>query len=52
LGNPDKARAFFERITRELKGTVYEQRAKSFLENKPETKAVDYFACSGCHVEQ
>jgi hypothetical protein len=51
LGNPDKARTYFERITSDLKGTVYEQKAKAWLENKPEAKAVDYFACSGCHVE-
>ncbi len=51
LGNPEKARGYFERITRDLKGTVYEQKAKAWLENKPEAKAVDYFACTGCHVE-
>lgn len=51
LGNPDKARTYFERITRDLKGTVYEQKADAWLENKPEAKAVDFFACSGCHVE-
>jgi len=51
LSNADKARGYFERITRDLKGTIYEQRAKAWLEDKPETKAPDYFACSGCHVE-
>jgi len=51
LGNPDKARSYFERITRDLDGTVYERKAKAWLENKPEAKAVEYFACSGCHVE-
>jgi len=51
LGNPDKARRYFERITRDLEGTVYEGKAKAWLENKPEAKAVEYFACSGCHVE-
>jgi tetratricopeptide (TPR) repeat protein len=51
LGNPDKARTYFERITRDLKGTVYERKAKAWLEDKPEARAVDYFACSGCHVE-
>jgi len=51
LGNPDKARGYFERVTTDLKGTVYEQKAKSWLEDKPESKAVDYFACTGCHVE-
>jgi len=51
LGNPDKARSYFERITRDLKGTVYEQKAKAWLEDKPEAKTAEYFACSGCHVE-
>ena len=51
LGNPDKARSYFERITRDLEDTVYERKAKSWLENKPEAKAVEFFACSGCHVE-
>lgn len=49
LGQDDKARPYFERITRDLKGTVYEQRARAWLDGKPETKAADYFACSGCH---
>jgi tetratricopeptide (TPR) repeat protein len=51
LGNSEKARSYFERITRDLKGTVYEQKAKAWLANKPEAQAVDYFACTGCHVE-
>ena len=51
LGNANKARGYFERVARDLKGTVYEDKAKAWLENKPETKAVEYFACSGCHVE-
>jgi tetratricopeptide (TPR) repeat protein len=51
MGNPDKARGYFERITKELKGTVYEEKAKAWLESKPEAKAVEFFACSGCHVE-
>ena len=51
LGNPEKARTYFERIASDLKGTVYEQKANAWLENKPEAKAVDYFACSGCHVQ-
>jgi tetratricopeptide (TPR) repeat protein len=51
LGNTDKAHGYFERITRDLKGTVYEQRANAWLQDKSEAKAVDYFACSGCHTE-
>ena len=51
MGDKEKARGYFERIVKDLKETVYEQRAKAWLENKPEAKAADFFACSGCHVE-
>lgn len=51
LGDRDKARGYFERITRDLQGTIYERRATAWLEDKPETKDPEYFACSGCHVE-
>jgi hypothetical protein len=51
LGDQGKARGYFKRITRDLKGTIYEQRAQSWLENKAEAKAADYFVCSGCHVD-
>jgi hypothetical protein len=51
MGNPAKARGYFERIAKELKGTVYEERANAWLEGNPEAKAAAFFACSGCHVE-
>jgi hypothetical protein len=51
VGKTDKARGYFERITRDLKGTIYEQKAKAWLEDKAEAKAAEYFSCSGCHVE-
>jgi len=51
LGNTDKAHDYFGRISRDLKGTIYEQKAKAWLEDKPESKPAEYFACSGCHVE-
>jgi tetratricopeptide (TPR) repeat protein len=51
LGNADKARGYFERVTRDMKGTIYEQKAKAWLEDKPEAKKAEYFACTGCHVE-
>ena len=51
LGNNDKARGYFERIATELKGTVYEQKAKAWLEDKPEAKKPGFFNCSGCHVK-
>jgi tetratricopeptide (TPR) repeat protein len=51
LGDKEKARGYFERITNDLKGTVYETRANAWLQNKPEAKATDFFACTGCHVD-
>jgi tetratricopeptide (TPR) repeat protein len=50
LGDNNKAREYFERIARDLKGSVYEQKANAWLENKPEAKAPGFFNCSGCHV--
>jgi hypothetical protein len=50
MDNPEKARAYFERVTRDMKGTLYEQKATAWLEGKPESKAPDFFACTGCHV--
>lgn len=50
LGNADKARAYFQRITGELAGSVYEQKAQAWLGNKPEAKSPAFFNCSGCHV--
>jgi hypothetical protein len=51
MGSKDKARGYFERIVRDLKGTTYEQKAKAWLEDKPEAKATEFFTCTGCHVE-
>jgi tetratricopeptide (TPR) repeat protein len=51
MGNTDKARGYFERITQQLKGTVYEEKATAWLGGKPEAKDAGYFACTGCHVE-
>jgi tetratricopeptide (TPR) repeat protein len=51
MGNAEKARGYFERILKDLKGTTYDQKAKAWLENRPEAKSADFFACSGCHVE-
>jgi hypothetical protein len=52
LGNPDKARGYFERITQDLKGTTYEERAKGWLDGKPEAQAPAFFACTGCHIDK
>ncbi len=51
LGNSDKARQYFERIAADLKGSVYEQKARAWLDNKPESKSPGFFNCSGCHVQ-
>jgi len=51
LGDKEKARGYFERITNDLKGTVYEQRANAWLQSKPEARAPEFFACTGCHIE-
>ena len=51
MGNTDKARGYFERITNELKGTEYEGKAKARLDDKTEAKDPGFFKCSGCHVE-
>jgi hypothetical protein len=51
LGDNDKARAYFERIAKELKGSVYEKKANAWLEDKPEAKSPAFFNCSGCHVK-
>jgi tetratricopeptide (TPR) repeat protein len=50
LGRQDKAREYFSRITVELKGSVYEEKARAWLENKPQVKSPEFFSCSGCHV--
>jgi hypothetical protein len=51
LGNAEKAKQYFERILSDLKGTVYEQKAQAWLQNKPESKSPEFFNCSGCHVK-
>jgi hypothetical protein len=51
MGNVEKARAYFERVLKDMKGTVYEQKAKAWLEDKPEAKVPEFFACTGCHVD-
>lgn len=51
LGETEIARHYFQRIATELSGSVYEQKAKAWLENKPEVKSPEFFNCSGCHVK-
>lgn len=51
LGRADKAREYFNRIAAELKGSVYEEKARAWLENKPQAKSPGFFNCSGCHAK-
>jgi hypothetical protein len=51
LGDKDRARTYFERIAKELKGSVYEQKASAWLEDRLEAKSPAFFNCSGCHVK-
>ena len=51
IGNTEKARAYFERVTKDVKGTIYEEKARAWMDDKPEAKAPELFACTGCHVE-
>jgi len=51
LGNMQKAKQYFERISTELKNSVYERKALAWLQNKPEIKDPQFFSCSGCHVK-
>ena len=49
LGNEDKARVYFERVVKDLPGSEYEKRAKTWLETK--TLSKDQMGCIGCHVQ-
>jgi tetratricopeptide (TPR) repeat protein len=52
LGQEDKARGYFERIAKDLPGTVYQNRAQDWLAGKSEAKSAGYFTCVGCHVSK
>ena len=49
LGDRDAARRYFERIVEELVGSVYERKARAWLEDRPEAREPGFFECSGCH---
>ncbi|MCY4026382.1 MAG: hypothetical protein OXH75_08725 [Acidobacteria bacterium] len=49
LGDREAARRYFERIVDELEGSVYEQKARAWLEDRPEAREPGFFECSGCH---
>jgi len=51
LGNTEKAKQYFTKMKSELPGSVYERKAQAWLENRPESKAAEFFNCSGCHVK-
>ena len=50
-GDSDRARPFFQRITTELPGTVYAERARTWLDDRPESRDPQFFACVGCHAQ-
>jgi len=49
LGETDKAQQFFERLTKDLPGTAYEKRARTWLETRSPLP-VAQTGCVGCHV--
>jgi tetratricopeptide (TPR) repeat protein len=50
LGKNDKARAYFQRIVDECKGSLREKQATTWLE-KGTLPATDAMSCSGCHTK-
>ena len=48
LGNSEEAERWFQRISTELKGTVYQKRADKWLQTKTLTNAE--VQCAGCHT--
>lgn len=48
LGDDAKAQQFFDRIVKEMSGTVYAKRAQSWFETK--TLTVPQQMCAGCHT--
>jgi tetratricopeptide (TPR) repeat protein len=50
-GKEDKAREYFERIVKDLPGTIYQTRARAWLDGKPESRKPEFFTCVGCHVK-
>lgn len=51
LGNAANATRYFERIVSDsqLKGSVYGDKARAWLEGAPESKVPTFFNCTGCH---
>ena len=49
LDDQETARRYFERIADELAGSVYERKARAWLEDRPEARDPGFFQCSGCH---
>lgn len=49
LGNTAKAQVYFQRVTADMKGTVYASRAAKWLETKSLTKPES--GCVGCHIK-
>ena len=51
-GDPEKARPYVERMTRELPGTPYAERAKLWLEAASTEDRPNELACIGCHSRE
>jgi hypothetical protein len=49
-GDPNRARAYFQRIATDLRGTVYAERAQRWLDGRPESSDPKFFSCVGCHA--
>jgi hypothetical protein len=52
MGDESKAHQYFQRIVKDLPGTIYQTRAQAWLDGKPESRSPEFFACVGCHVNK
>jgi hypothetical protein len=49
-GDANRARACFQRIATDMRGTVYAERAQGWLDGRPESGDPKFFSCVGCHA--
>jgi hypothetical protein len=49
-GDANRARAYFQRIATDMRGTVYAERAQGWLDGRPESADPKFFSCVGCHA--
>jgi hypothetical protein len=50
-GDATRARAYFQRIATDMRGTVYAERAQAWLDGRPESINPKFFSCVGCHAQ-